>query len=586
MKTVMVIPTYWGRNTKTGWQMSDDIYDHPTPLNREGTLGRVLKSINILEDKDFELVIPVVSTAPEIRTKVYNKVKKIVDIYHPPVKTYLFADWQLKEIKKLYQAVGFNESLELLTLSGYSNIRNMCLFSAYLLQADVVVLIDDDEVFEDPKFMNKAKKFIGGRMFGQTVDGVAGYYLNRHDEYYDDVEIEPWMTFWNRFGSKAKAFDKVINRKPRLKATPFAFGGCMVIHRSLFKIVPFDPNLPRGEDIDYVINSRMFSFNFFLDNKLNIKHLPPPKHHPIWQRLRQDIFRFYYDRAKIEGQFEKPNMVMVEPADFDPYPGEFLTEKLEVEVFRTNVLLALDYLSRGMNKESEAAIKNIYLSKYETIPKNNVFAAYLKVQENWEMILSFARENLLYLKSILEKGIIKSKKVKRDFNLRNGMVFTPDNLSRISKLPFFISLNEEEVQKILQICNFEHYEPDSVIVSPGSKDQNIYIISEGKVKIVKEEDESGEKILLGKLKEGEHFGESSLFSSKSTRFLVEVVAELPTELIVIQREKLLSFFGENYRSSVKLLLYLSKKLNDRLEEVTERYTDSRAKNIDLSQKID
>ncbi|MFW5786790.1 MAG: hypothetical protein ACOCV3_00830, partial [Halanaerobiales bacterium] len=60
----------------------------------------------------------------------------------------------------------------------------------------------------------------------------------------------------------------------------------------------------------------------------------------------------------------------------------------------------------------------------------------------------------------------------------------------------------------------------------------------------------------------------------------------PTELIVIQREKLLSFFGENYRSSVKLLLYLSKKLNDRLEEVTERYTDSRAKNIDLSQKID
>ncbi len=338
MKTVMVIPTYWGRNSKEGWQVGDDIYDHPTPLNENGTLARTLKSIEILKNKDFDLIIPIVTTTPEIKKQAYHKVKKIVAKVNSPVKTYLFADRQLGEIKKLYNDNNMISETKLLKLSGYSNVRNMCLYPAYILGAEVVILIDDDEIFEDPDFMSKAGEFIGGRFYGQSIDGVAGYYLNSQDEYYDDVEMEPWMTFWDRFGSKAKAFDKVISKKPRLKSTPFAFGGCMVIHRSLMKVVPFDPNLPRGEDIDYVINSRMFNFNFFLDNQLNIKHKPPSKHHPIWQRLRQDIFRFYYEREKIRGQYEQPNMLKVEPEDFDPYPGEFLRSSLDDEVFKTNII--------------------------------------------------------------------------------------------------------------------------------------------------------------------------------------------------------------------------------------------------------
>ncbi|MGM0438283.1 MAG: hypothetical protein ACQEQD_08415, partial [Bacillota bacterium] len=401
MKTIMVIPTYWGRSSKEGWQVGDDIYDHPTPLNENGTLARTLKSIEILKNKDFDLIIPIVTTTSEIKDKAYNKVKKIVKEVNPPVKTYLFADKHLDEIKNIYNDNNMLLETKLLKLSGYSNVRNMCLYPAYILGAEVVVLIDDDEIFEDPNFMSKAGEFIGGRFYGQSIDGVAGYYLNSQDEYYDDVEMEPWMTFWDRFGSKAKAFDKVISKKPRLKSTPFAFGGCMVIHRSLLKVVPFDPNLPRGEDIDYVINSRMFNFNFFLDNKLNIKHKPPSKHHPIWQRLRQDIFRFYYEREKIRGQHEQPNMLKVEPKDFDPYPGEFLRDRLDDEVFKTNIILALDYLSQGERKASESTIKNIYLSKHEAIPKENVFDNYLKIQNEWENLLSFASEN----KNILEKII-------------------------------------------------------------------------------------------------------------------------------------------------------------------------------------
>ena len=66
----------------------------------------------------------------------------------------------------------------------------------------------------------------------------------------------------------------------------------MILHRELFECVPFDPLVTRGEDVDYLINSRMFGFSFFLDNTLSIKHLPQPKSHPQWKRLREDCLLY------------------------------------------------------------------------------------------------------------------------------------------------------------------------------------------------------------------------------------------------------------------------------------------------------
>mgnify|MGYP006292356289 FL=1 len=89
MKTIMVIPTYWGRDSETGWQMGDAIYDHPTPIDQEGTLARTLESLKIIKNKDFELIILVAVTAPELVNQAYQQVEKIIKESSPPVKTYL-----------------------------------------------------------------------------------------------------------------------------------------------------------------------------------------------------------------------------------------------------------------------------------------------------------------------------------------------------------------------------------------------------------------------------------------------------------------------------------------------------------------
>lgn len=42
MRKTMIIPTYWCRSSGKCWQEGDAVYDHPTPVDQEGTLERPL----------------------------------------------------------------------------------------------------------------------------------------------------------------------------------------------------------------------------------------------------------------------------------------------------------------------------------------------------------------------------------------------------------------------------------------------------------------------------------------------------------------------------------------------------------------
>jgi len=168
-----------------------------------------------------------------------------------------------------------------------------------------------------------------------------------------------------------------------------------VLHRKIWEKVPFDPNVPRGEDIDFLINAKMLRFNFFLDNQLSIKHLPPPKAHPIWMQLRQDIRRFIYERAKIEHQKEVEGMQRVSVEDFDPYPGCFLRADLEERFERACKLLAEEYKAKGDEKGYEEALKNIEIARNEVMrwKKLNAFQLFCDIQNRWESLMKWANKH-------------------------------------------------------------------------------------------------------------------------------------------------------------------------------------------------
>jgi len=587
MNTVMVIPSYWTRNGNDGLQPDDVIYDHPTPLDQEGTLARTLESLHVLEDTDYSLVILACSTARDLHQQVEMKVRRIVEQANPPVRSYVLSHTHLDAMHETLRRAGRADLMQVLSLTGYSNVRNMCLFIPLIMGADVAVLIDDDEIFTDPKFMRKAREHIGSRFIGQTIDGVAGYYLNTKGTYYDDVPDEiHWMTYWDRFGSKREAFDQFIPGEPRLKLTPFAFGGCMVVHRSLFRSVPFDPCVTRGEDTDYVLNARMFGFNFFLDNQLSILHRPPQKTHPTWQRLREDIFRLLYSRAKLMGQSKRVNMTFVEAEDFDPYPGEFLRETLDDKILKTNLILALDYLANNRVEDAKETIRNIWLANSKAIPTDNPFEIYLGFQTKWRSLRKAATNNLKRaLVSIVQQGQIyqeqeakKAKALRAEFESRVGA----DLLPMIEGNMLFKEFQPDEIKTLLAHSRHAFFDEGAVIIEEGSVEHNLFVILKGRARITISR-ENEETTVVAEVGEGETLGEVSLLIDAPHSATVTVVE--PLEVLQFTRASLGALMVQEPELVAKLMHRLSQFLGMRLRDSNARYASLMRDVPDVADKM-
>ena len=578
----MIIPTYWTGPGKA-WKSGDAVYDHPTPLDTEGTLRRTLKSLEILDNKNFTLIILAAATNEKYVDEMTEKLQKMLQEENLPIDTILVTDHHLNDLKAKMQLD--DELKAILSLRGYSNIRNLCLFLPYILDAEVAILIDDDEIFEDAKFIDKAKEFIGKRFYGNTIDGIAGYYLNEDDEYYDKVNILPWMTYWDRFGGKREAFDKIIGASPRLKITPFAFGGAMVIHRNLLRIVPFDPNITRGEDTDYVINSRIFGFNFYLDNQLAIKHLPPPKNHPVWKRFREDIYRFLYDKSKFDSQDSDQNLNLHEitPEDFDPYPGQFMKADLGDKIFKTNIILALNYLAEGNIDACKETINNIYLARYDAVPHYNTYNAYLEFQKKWRQLLRRTGDFGNELKKIILQGqVIKHDKLEalkseklREIGLQNNM--------QLPEIGIFQDFSRKELRQLFFSSNMIELKAGDFVFQAGDFDSAVYILLRGELNVIKPSGSETNRLILATLQEADHFNETSIFYEGKHE--VSIQAKSESLLMQIPKTKALELLQDSSAISNKLLWRISTKLSERLRNTTDKLSTSHEKSSDISEAM-
>ncbi len=384
----MVIPSYWRRKEEDGIKETDIVYDHPTPLDQDGTLSRAIESIRILNNREFPLVIIAIANAEDIERQVEEKVLDILNTSDMDIPLYFFSHSHLKRLRSHVQRKIGEELMYLLSLRGYSNVRNMCLFLAHLLDSDAAILIDDDEVFEDPFFIEKALEFIGDDIEDLGFIGaIAGYYLQEDGSWRLKPKEDNWARYWNSIEKMNEAFEIFIGREPRLKETPFVFGGNMIIHKRVFNKIPFDPNITRGEDIDFLINIRMFNYKCYLDNTLSIKHLPPPKPHPIWKQMREDIYRFIFERAKLRKQRKIKGMHYVTPEELDPYPGAFLRDDLEEKIYKASHALAEYYKTQRMEKDAMEALKNIEIANKKEFIKRDPFVDLLNMKSDWEKLL-------------------------------------------------------------------------------------------------------------------------------------------------------------------------------------------------------
>jgi len=566
MRKVMVIPTYWAREKSDGWHVGDAVYDHPTPIDEEGTLRRTLESMRILSYKDFKLVLIICPTTPEIANAAEKRVLDIVNEAALQVETYLLTISDLEKFKTIFSGNDApDQALPLVSLAGYANVRNMCLMCANILDADAALLIDDDEVFEISDFVERAVEFLGKRVYGDVVYGMAGYYLNKNDQYYDDVVPESWMTYWDRFVFKAKAYDEIIGCAPRIKRTPFAFGGAMIIHRDLFRSVPFDPQITRGEDLDYLINSRMFGFSFFLDNTLSIKHLPVKKKHPEWKRIREDIYRFVYERSKLNSQYKTSNMVLVTAEDFDPYPGAFLKGDLDEMIFRSNSMLAMQYMAQGNAEGVKESLNNIAISQKEAPPMFDAFSRYRAVQKSWEQLDGIISTKRYLLRKIMEEHNLSKKPILLD-NQHVRQLSPEEILDYIRSVFYFTdkSFDWDSIKHMFYVNTF--YEGEMVFKS-GDFNDSIFVLIKGEIVLYANSPSNEDGVEITRLHKGDIIGESCISHEP---FLLNGRATEFTEIIGLHSDNLQKIVDKYPVSGINLYKQILFKIVVKRREDNQR----------------
>ena len=341
VKIAVTIPTYWSWETGKKGLPEDSIFDHPTPLDKPGTLDRTLNSLESLAGENAEgNFFVIIITAPVnkiIAKQVEHKVEKIIEKYRSVYPIAQFGPADLEYSKGILLKHQLNS--DIISLDAYAQIRNCQLFSSAVLDADLIAAIDDDEVVP-PNYLNKAVEFAGGKIAGERADGIAGIYLNASGDYRLKGP-EGIRTSGNIFIKKAALmndeFSRYMNSGTQPVKSSIALGGNMVFTRELFLNVPFDPGITRGEDIDYLINSKMLKYNWFFDRDLFITHLPPDssgKYHintTPYAKLQQDIIRFIYEKEKIRLSSTNHTVLSIKAEDLGIYPGEFLKDGLEAQ---------------------------------------------------------------------------------------------------------------------------------------------------------------------------------------------------------------------------------------------------------------
>ena len=334
----IVIPTYWCRPMGHNGLPGDSIFDHPTPIDGVGTLGRCLESLKTLRTHSFRVLLITAPVNPKLDGEAEKRMGELIEPFRNSFPIGQFAPSDLNRLRKTLEREGLNP--ELVSLEAYAQIRNCQILASVLLDSDLIVAIDDDEILPADYLEKAVESMDQLQRRGAESAGLAGIYLDAGGDYRlkaGDEEAASGNKFVRKAALINEQFETCFASEQRVVETPVALGGNMVFPPDLFRSVSFDPGITRGEDIDYLMNSRLFGYSWYLDRELSITHMPPtgsagdPVTTTPYAKLQRDVLRFVYQRQKIRISQEHADLQLLEAGDFGIYPGEFLKDDLEAQ---------------------------------------------------------------------------------------------------------------------------------------------------------------------------------------------------------------------------------------------------------------
>jgi hypothetical protein len=336
---VVVIPSYWTGHDEPSTLGEVGVYDYATPITKPvPELQTCLESLEGVRGvlRVIVLVISEASCAEGARARV-NAVCRMHPDLNPLVVGAREADLMARAIGRVSPTM----MGDVVSLRGYGAIRNMGLAVAAALGHDVVVFMDDDEVVADENFLINAAYGLGlATRQGLPIAVKSGCYHNSEGSPYATEEKPHW---YDRRWSKRVEFNQMMHRLQggtRISRSSYACGGCLAVGARAFCSVPFDPFITRGEDLDYVLDLRIYGYDVWFDQDWWVWRKVPPLREGV-ELFRQDAYRWEYEARKLQVANGSIGLHPVRPESLRPYPAEWVSPEVSRRISTTALLRAV-----------------------------------------------------------------------------------------------------------------------------------------------------------------------------------------------------------------------------------------------------
>ncbi len=378
VESIIVIPTYWSDEHRE--PHAPGLYDHSTDLNDPSPdLDRCLASFEQVHD--VAPIVLLVVCPLSATNDVMLRVRRIA-ANHSALDITIVTNVEAARIMDRVNEIAPKGSGEAVSLRGYGAIRNMGLAIASILRCSSVIFLDDDEVVIAPDFMERARYAVGRETRqGLPILAKSGYFHDESGSSFADASKAAITTRWwtKRFGFN-EWMQKALSGT-RISRSSYLCGGCFIVHARAFRRVSFDSYITRGEDFDYLCNLRLHGLDVWFDNQWAVQYLPRPCEQRA-PRFMQDVYRWYYERAKLADANRHNELNSVTAASLMPYPGPWVSSELDERVRKTAFVRALftrehmaywDIWRRGRGLAERYARENV--------------GKYLRFQSFWPSIM-------------------------------------------------------------------------------------------------------------------------------------------------------------------------------------------------------
>ncbi len=137
----------------------------------------------------------------------------------------------------------------------------------------------------------------------------------------------------------------------------------------------------------------------------------------------------------------------------------------------------------------------------------------------------------------------------------------------LKKVPFFRTLGKDGIDFIVERLKFRAFEENEVIVKVGDPGDKMYIIINGKVKVVVYPEDTKEEQVIAYLGSGDYFGEMSLLTGEPRS--ASVITTEPSEMFILHKADF-DVIVERFPSiTLSMGKIMSQRLRDTLQKAAQ-----------------